>query len=74
MIMNFGTSEKFDMDHEPWKEGEKRLNKFCFIGKNLDKDKMIAELRECIFDGKVPAPGPEPTTKLTYAVNDKVIV
>jgi len=72
MIMNMGSSSELGMKHEPWKEGEKRINKFCFIGKNLKKDEMIAELEKCVFDGKPPEPGPVPTTKLTYKVGDRV--
>lgn len=34
---------------------------------------MTKDLRECIFDGKVPEPGPVPKTKLTYKVGDKII-
>ena len=49
------------------------LNKFCFIGKNLDKEKMIKELRACIHDGKTPDPGPIPNVNLTYKVGDRVL-
>merc|ERR1719379_1850943 len=70
--MNFGSSSEFGMKHKPWQEGEKRLNKFCFIGKNLDKDAMIAELKLCISDGKAPDPGPVPTFPLTYKLDDRV--
>jgi len=72
MIMNFGSSAELGMSHQPWKEGEKRLNKFCFIGKDLDKDAMIAELKKCIFDGRPPSPGPVPTDQLTYKIGDRV--
>merc|ERR1711988_1864192 len=61
------------MSHKPWAEGEKRLNKFCFIGKDLKKDEMIEELKKCISDGKPPEPGPVPTDQLTYAVGDRVL-
>ena len=66
MIMNVKSTSELGMDHEPWKEGEKRINKFCFIGKNLDKEQMIADLRECIYEGKIPDSGPKPTTKLRF--------
>lgn len=73
MIMSFGSSQQLGMDHVPWKEGEKRINKFCFIGKNLNKDKILKELQECIFDGKLCEPGPVPTTKLQYKLGARVL-
>lgn len=72
MIMNLASSSDLGMEHQPWGEDEKRINKFCFIGKNLDKDQMISDLKECIFDGKAPEPGPVPTRKLKYKVGDRV--
>jgi len=72
MMLNIGSTSDLGMSHEPWEEDEKRINKFCFIGKNLDKDTMIEGLKECIFDGKYPEPGPVPTDKLTYKVGDRV--
>jgi G3E family GTPase len=72
MMMNMGSSSELGMSHAPWGEDEKRINKFCFIGKNLNKDEMIAELEACITDGKPPEPGPVPTDELTYKVGDKV--
>ena len=72
MIMNLASSSELGMEHQPWGEHEKRINKFCFIGKNLDKDQMISDLKECIFDGKPPEPGPVPTRKLKYKVGDRV--
>lgn len=72
MIMNISSSSELGMKHEPWQDGEKRINKFCFIGKNLDKEKMISELKDCIFDGKIPEPGPIPNDKLKYKVGDRV--
>ena len=44
MILNFGSSQELGMNHKKWQPGEKRINKFCFIGKNLDKKKMISQL------------------------------
>mmetsp|Transcript_1983 Transcript_1983/g.2961 ORF Transcript_1983/g.2961 Transcript_1983/m.2961 type:complete len:344 (-) Transcript_1983:1028-2059(-) len=32
-----------------WKEGEKRINKFVFIGKNLDKKLLTKSLMECLY-------------------------
>ena len=72
MMMNLDSSSNLGMNHQPWQDGEKRMNKFCFIGKNLDKEQMIKDLKECIFDGKVPDPGPVPTEKLTFEVGDVV--
>ena len=72
MMMNLDSSSNLGMDHKPWQEGEKKINKFCFIGKNLDKEQMIKDMKECIHLGKVPEPGPVPTDKLTYKVGDIV--
>ena len=41
--INFGPAK------EPWKEGEERINKFVFIGKNLDKAELIKSLMECMY-------------------------
>ena len=41
--INFGPSKK------PWVEGEKRMNKFVFIGKNLDRDELTKGLMECMY-------------------------
>lgn len=73
MMMKLDSSSNLGMSHEPWKEDEKKINKFCFIGKNLNKEEMIDDLKKCIFDGKIPEPGPVPTDKLTYKVGDHVI-
>ena len=74
MIMNLDSSSNLGMAHQPWQEGEPKINKFCFIGKNLDKKQMIKELKECLFDGKIPEPGPVPTRDLTYKLGDYVQV
>ena len=72
MMMNLDSSSNLGMEHEPWKEDEKKINKFCFIGKNLDKKTMINDLKECIFDGKIPDPGPVPTDELRFKVGEHV--
>ena len=72
MMMNLDSSSNLGMQHKPWQEDEKRINKFCFIGKNLDKKQMIEELKKCIYNGKIPDPGPRPTDKLTFKVGDIV--
>eukprot|EP00804_Cyclotella_cryptica_P010657 CCRYP_005467-RA/>CCRYP_005467-RA protein AED:0.04 eAED:0.04 QI:88/1/1/1/1/1/2/243/344 len=41
--INFGPSQK------PWKEGEKRENKFVFIGRNLDRKELTRGLMECLY-------------------------
>jgi len=41
--INFGPAK------EPWKEGEERMNKFVFIGKNLDKKVLTKSLMECLY-------------------------
>ena len=72
MMMMLDSSSNLGMDHKPWKEGEKKINKFCFIGKNLDKDLIIKQLNECIFDGKLPEPGPVPSKELRFKIGDVV--
>lgn len=41
--INFGPSK------EPWKDGEVRINKFVFIGKNLDRKLLTKSLMECLY-------------------------
>jgi G3E family GTPase len=41
--INFGPAK------EPWKEGEERINKFVFIGKNLDRKELTNSLIECLY-------------------------
>jgi len=41
--INFGPA------NEPWKDGEERMNKFVFIGKNLDRKELTKSLMECLF-------------------------
>jgi len=41
--INFGPAK------EPWKAGEERINKFVFIGKNLDKKLLTKSLMECLY-------------------------
>jgi len=50
MIMDLDSSSNLGMKHKPWEKGEKRTNKFCFIGKNLDKEKILLELKDCLYD------------------------
>ena len=72
MMLNFGSSSDFGMNHSPWKDDEKKINKFCFIGKNLNKDEITDNIKKCLFDGKIPEPGPIPETKLRFKVGDRV--
>jgi G3E family GTPase len=41
--INFGPAKM------PWKEGEERLNKFVFIGKNLNRAELTKSLMECLY-------------------------
>lgn len=41
--INFGPAK------EPWKDGEERVNKFVFIGKNLDRAELTKSLMECLY-------------------------
>jgi len=42
--INFGPADK------PWTEGEERLSKLVFIGKNLDYDELKKNLLDCCVD------------------------
>jgi G3E family GTPase len=41
--INFGPAK------DPWKDDEKRINKFVFIGKNLDRAWLVKSLMECLY-------------------------
>jgi G3E family GTPase len=41
--INFGPSQ------EPWADGEARVNKFVFIGKNLNREELTKGLKECLY-------------------------
>jgi len=41
--INFGPASK------PWAEGEERVNKFVFIGKNLNRKELTKSLMECLY-------------------------
>jgi len=41
--INFGPAK------EPWKDGEERINKFVFIGKDLDRKWLTKSLMECLY-------------------------
>lgn len=44
--INFGPAKN------PWEEGETRINKFVFIGKNLDRKELTEGLMECLYKEK----------------------
>ena len=66
MMMRLDSSSNLGMNHKPWQKDEKKINKFCFIGKDLNKDEIINELNNCIFTGEIPDPGPVPDQELRY--------
>jgi len=41
--INFGPAS------EPWGDDEERINKFVFIGKNLDRKELTKSLMECLY-------------------------
>ena len=41
--INFGPSKT------PWAADEERINKFVFIGKNLNRDELTKGLMECLY-------------------------
>lgn len=41
--INFGPAR------EPWKADETRINKFVFIGKNLNREELVKGLMECLY-------------------------
>eukprot|EP00536_Pseudo-nitzschia_multiseries_P005466 jgi/Psemu1/190581/e_gw1.102.75.1 len=41
--INFGPAK------EGWKDGEERINKFVFIGKNLNRDELTKSLKDCLY-------------------------
>jgi G3E family GTPase len=41
--INFGPAK------EGWKDGEPRMNKFVFIGKNLNREELIKGLKDCLY-------------------------
>jgi G3E family GTPase len=41
--INFGPAK------EPWKEGEEKMNKFVFIGKDLNREELTKSLMECMY-------------------------
>lgn len=73
MIMNLNSSSNLGMNHKPWKKDEKRINKLCFIGKNLNKEETVNQLKDCLVNENIPDPGPKPTQKLRFNEGDIVV-
>jgi G3E family GTPase len=46
MLLQFSTSS--EGAGRPWLEGEKRMNKIVFIGKNLNREELTASFKACI--------------------------
>jgi len=74
MLMRMGSSSDFAMGLHHWAKDEKRMNRFCFIGRNLDRNVLQEGIKACTFDGKLPDPGEPPLEALRFAVGDKVKV
>lgn len=74
MLCTIGSTQELGMDHQKWQEGEKRMCKFCFIGRNLNRKELCDELESCLFRGVYPDPGPVPTKKLRFPVGASVLV
>lgn len=73
MIMKLNSSKNLGMNLIPWQAGEKRINKFCFIGKNLEREKIIKELEDSLVSKNLPEPGPVPKDKLNFEIGDIVV-
>jgi G3E family GTPase len=74
MVLDFGTSLELGFKLPSWSPGEKRVNRLCFIGRNLNKAELSQSLMDCIFNGVYPEPGPKPTKRLRFPVGTKVLV
>jgi hypothetical protein len=72
MLLNMGSSSELGLPLPHWQPGEKKLNKLCFIGRNLDRQALAAALQACIFNGKYPDPGEPPTSELRFKLGDRV--
>jgi len=76
LLMMKGSNSTDDgaINLEDWKPDEKRMNKLCFIGRNLDREEITKGLEACIFDGKYPEPGTPPKRQLRFPVGANVRV
>lgn len=72
MLMSFGSSDELGMKLPAFKPGEKRVNKLCFIGRNLDRDFLYKELLLCLHDSKAIDAGSPPEDKLRFKIGDRV--
>lgn len=72
MLMSFGSSGEVGAKLPPWGPDEPRVNKMCFIGRNLDRQELIDGLKGCLHDGKPVDPGKPPKTKLRFKVGQRV--
>lgn len=57
MMLNVSGSSDRSSGLTKWAKGEKRINKLCFIGRNLNRKELTEGVQACIFDGKFPDPG-----------------
>jgi hypothetical protein len=73
MLVDMGSSQELGMEHANWQPGEKRMNKLCFIGRNLDRKQLEEDIKACIFNGVKPEPGPVPTEELQFPVGATVL-
>ncbi len=46
MLCNMASSSELGMKLPPWEQGEARVSKFCFIGRNLNREELLAGLQE----------------------------
>jgi len=46
MLLQVTSSETGDV--APWKEGESRVNKLVFIGRNLDREELTKGFEACL--------------------------
>lgn len=74
MSLSMGCSEDLGMSHANWSADVKPVNKFCFIGRNLNRMELSEGLEACIFNGVYPDPGPVPTTTPRFPVGACVLV
>lgn len=74
MMRGSHSEEEGAIQLKDWGKDEKRMNKLCFIGKNLNREEITKGLEACIFNGKYPEPGNPPAIKLRFAVGDRVKV
>ena len=59
---------------EPWKPEETRHNRLIFIGKNLDRDRIVAGFNACRDVHEYILEADVASTKLRFALGDTVLV